>query len=210
MIDITAAAKGLSAVNDELDKLGLLEKIRNKLINDPDKAAKYLENVLSEIKQDIAVIDKELVDLLSLSFKTEDERRAAEKYFIEQHGDKMMERVHRNRGHCSKIYNIYLEFLRGWFSRVLDNDEAEQLEKIFDEFKRFDWLVVELMRKIASKLPYLEDDLRRLMRDKKVDEATHLINSLREGLKEPRRRLYRNLGKLSELHADFIEITGTM
>lgn len=210
MIDIAFAAKGLSAVNDELDKLGLLEKVRNKLINDPDKAAKYLENVLSEIKQDIAVIDKELVGLLTLSFKTEDERRAAEKYFIEQHGDKMMERVHQNRGHCSKIYNIYLEFLRGWFSRVLDNDESEQIEKIFDDFRHFDWIVVELMRKIASKIPYLEDELRRLMRDKKVDEATHLINSLREELKEERRRLQRNFSKLSALHADFIEITGTV
>jgi len=210
MIDIGAAAKGLSAVNDELDKLGLLEKVRNKLINDPDKAAKYLENVLSEIKQDIAVIDKEIVDLLSLSFKTEDERRATEKYFIEQHSNKMMERVEQNRGHCSKIYNIYLEFLRGWFSRVLDEDEADQLEKIFDEFRYFDWLVVDLMKKISSKIPYLEDELMRLMRENNVDKATRLIHSLRESLKEPRRRLYKNLSKLSELHADFIEITGTM
>jgi hypothetical protein len=83
MTDITAIASSADIAIDVLERLGVLEKTRNELMNNWGPAGKYLEVVLSEIEKSYEVLDNELVKVATLAFDSPGEKTAATKYLRE-------------------------------------------------------------------------------------------------------------------------------
>jgi hypothetical protein len=74
---ITSTAK--NAV-DTLDRLDVLEKVKNKLFNNPDRAAKHLVRVLSEIEVVYRELERQILILSTLEFEPARELRKSRTY----------------------------------------------------------------------------------------------------------------------------------
>ena len=51
---------------DTADKLGVLERVRNRLVNDPDKAMVHLDAALNELEKSLRAIDNDLAGITRL------------------------------------------------------------------------------------------------------------------------------------------------
>lgn len=195
---------------DVLEKLGILETVRNKLVNNPKPAARHLSAALAEIGKTYAAIDDLLVNISSLAFETEEGRKEAEKFLRELQGGRFRVEVEKAKGHCSKIGRIYDNYLSGWFSEVLDQREAEEIRWVFSDLAISDQWILRLMEAATDVLPKLADRLLELMAQKDITGAAQLSRDVADRWKKPRRRLAQGMAELWRLQDTFSELTGTI
>lgn len=205
---LTSIPGSLDSMLNVIDKLDILERVRNKLINNPDSAGRYLNIAMSQLIKSFQVIDDVLLKVVCLSFETNEDRKAAEKALRELQGNRIRFRIEESRGHCTIIDNIYNRHLRGWFSRVLDKDESEQMEQLFIDMRRFDIKVLSLMNELTIEIPSLADKLISFLKENKTNEATCIIQSIADNWSKPRQRLSECMAKLWSLQTDFLQLTG--
>ena len=142
-----------------LKDLSILEKVASKLINKPDTVAEKLSVVLSELVKSYQALD----DALSISHHSpliaKTTINESRRYLLEAQGGRIAASIGEARGHCHKIWNNYERYLRGWFSRVLDQKEASELENLFNKLREFDTSFVCAMETLSSEAQNTADNL---------------------------------------------------
>lgn len=200
----------LGASLNVLEKIGILETVRNKLVSNPKPAARHLSVALAEIGKTYATLDVLLVNISSLSFDTKEERKEAEKSLRELQGRRFVVEIEQAKGHCAKIGRIYDNYLQGWFSEVLDQREAEEIRWIFYDLAISDQEILRLMEAASDVLPKLADRILDLMTQRNYTEAAQLSRDVADKWKKPRHRLAQGMAYLWSLQAKFSELTGTI
>lgn len=112
------------------DKLHILRAVEHKLLRSRHPAAAMLVTALEEVYKFYLAIDAEFTRYFALSFdpsQTETAttlRDTARRELMALEGGKPLTRIFEGRGHCHKIGLVYDEYLRPWFSTVLDSEES--------------------------------------------------------------------------------------
>ena len=139
---ITSTAK--NAV-DMLDRLDVLEKVKNKLFNNPDRAAKHLVRVLSEIEVVYRELERQILILSTLEFEPARELRKSRTYLRRLKNQGLRKQISDARNSCGQIKNIHRRYLTGWFNRALSKREVQSLNSLFDHMSILDDSLVGVM-----------------------------------------------------------------
>ena len=146
---ITSTAK--NAV-DTLDRLDLLEKVKNKLFNNPDRAAKHLVRVLSEIEVVYRELERQILILSTLEFDPARELRKSRTYLRRLKNQGLRKQISDARNSCGQIKNIHRRYLTGWFNRALSKREVQSLNSLFDHMSILDDSLVGVMWGLSDRL----------------------------------------------------------
>lgn len=189
------------------EELGLLRAIKGKLMRQPDRAAAKLTTVIQELLKSLLVFESEVVKFLSLSLDVASEIENNRAVLHSLEGQVLKARLKAARGHCSKIANIYKQFLDPWFQRVADLNKAEreELRSLFYGLSESDSLMVDVMDDSARWLGDQAERVLDLLERGKIEEAQGRIAEARLFILPVRRVLAQTMGQLQELEAEFIE-----
>lgn len=193
-----------------LKDLSILEKLSSKLINKPDVAAEKLALVLSELAKSYQALDDALVNLATLSFNDQDDINEAREYLLKAQGGRIAAEIGGAKGHCHKIWNNYERYLKGWFSRVLDKKEADDLEELFNNLRGLDTVFVGSMDHLSNQAQTTADNLLSLIDNGRVKEAKSIVKDMAQELSDPRKALSQGMVTLWKLQANFTEISGAV
>ncbi len=196
----------LKEVIDLLDALKILEKVKAKLLNNPDAAAGKLSGVLNELAKSYQTLDDAMVSMAMLSFRSEEEFKDALRDLLKLGGGRVRAEIAEARGHCAKIWNIYERDLHGWFSRVLNREETSKLEELFERLHGFDTEFIWAIEQISDDLERIANELLQLVYQNKHAEAQEKVKTLAAELSEPRKALSEGMVRLWNLQAFFIEV----
>ncbi len=191
-------------------RLGVLDTVKHKLINQPDKAANKLSDVMDELYKMYASLDEAIVSYLSLYFEKTENIVPYRKVLLELEVGKAVIQINESRGHCHKIKNIYETYLDKWFSRVLDMNEADNLRALFDILSQSDYTMLDAMLTVNDWLKQKAEDTLTRIENNDFPGANEIIKDARLEVKQAREDLTRAMNQLRVLHSDFIDITGVV
>ena len=189
-------------------QLGIVRGLKNKLVRQRDAAADKLVTVLEEISKIYGAIDNELSDYLSLYFDGNDQWQDDRGVLVQLEGGTLEIRLGEARGHCHKIGAIHDKYLRRWFDRVLNSDEAQELNAIFGMLSQSDFAMIQQINFLVSWLAPEAEATLDLVDDGKLQEADQRIRTARKRVLPTRRATTKAVAQLRELQAEFIEVSG--
>ena len=193
------------------EKVGAIEAVKGKLLSQPDPAAEKLIIALEEIYKIYLSLEEALTSYLSVWLDPENpELPKAKAILIGLEGGETQARMEKSRGSCSKITNIYERYLRGWFSRVLDNTEAEQLRALFREMADFDSYMVDAIVAVSKWLTLQASETLELLGAGDMSAAQRQVDAARRAILPDRRQISRVIGDLLRLQAEFTEVSGSL
>jgi len=190
-------------------KLGVFQRIKQKLIGAPDLAAEKLIEVLQEITKIYEVLDSELNDYLVIWF-IENDFNNIERYrrtLISLEAGRIKPRMEEARGHCKKIKKIYDRYLTPWFKRVLDDNEFFETQDLFNQLDMFDLNMMDAIKEVADWLTDRASFVMDLVDANKYDEVNFEIRNDRKMILPDRQKISDIMTELYSLLADFIEIS---
>jgi hypothetical protein len=165
---------------DILDKIGLLEKVRNKLVNNPDVAATKLAGVLVALKRTYQIMDDTLVEFNSISFENPDARHDAKQLLNMARGGRLENALMEARAHCDNIWGVYNRYLRGWFSAVLNQQEQAEIHALFETLGGSDITWIGMLDTVAHQLQDISDEMLSRLDADKYDDA----RAIQQGVEE--------------------------
>lgn len=193
---------------DMVDKLGVIQAVKGKLLRQPDPAAERLSVALQEISKVFLAIDAELVRYLSLHFDPADDLVDERAVLLSLEGGALQARLAEARGHCHKIGNIYVRYLSQWFHRVLTPSEAEMLNTLFTELGNVDMGMLQVLDELAAWLSSQVTEALNLVDAGKLDEANTFVRKARVETLPVRQAVSKAMSNLMALQADFIAVSG--
>ena len=108
------------------------------------------------------------------------------------------------RGHCHKITNIYQKYLDRWFSKVLNDNDAQQLKWLFERMNTTDRDMIDGIKEITHWLKDESEAVLLLVDNDKLSQANDKIKSARIPIQQTRRNIVEALAQLKLLQASFI------
>jgi hypothetical protein len=198
---------------DVVDKFGVLQAIKSKLVRQPDPAAEKLAVVLEEVSKVYGALDSELSKFLSISFDesgSPEENDPERGLLTELEGAGIQARVGRARGHCKKIGNIYQKYLLPWFDRVLPPPDREQMQDLFLSLDEFDG---QMMMAIGEVAGWLADEAKVTLDLADAGNyvgANDRVRKARGEILPKRRAISAAMSRLYDLQADFVEASGVV
>jgi DNA repair ATPase RecN len=197
---------------DIADRLGAVEAVKRKLIEQPDPAAAKLVTVLEEISKIYGSMEDELTTYLSLFFDEGDQKQLARERaaLARLEAGAIRARMSEARGRCGKIWNIYSRYLTPWFKRVLAPDESEQLRALFRELSDVDSHMVDAIEEIATWLTDEAYKTANLVEENKYLDANARVVSARREARPMRQRIAEAMVRIRGLETEFIEISGAV
>jgi hypothetical protein len=204
MIDTMVAIK---AVKDVDEALGVIGQFIQKLRSQPDIAARKLTEALDEITKTWQVIDMSIVRFLNLGFEKEALEKGS-KDLLGMAGGQLRVEVDRGRGHCSKIRNIYDEYLDRWFSRVLNPKEYDVIKFEFMKLAFADMDIFYGMEEMAHQLQEEADEILEMVEAGENEEARKRVLSSRNKLSELQRNMSRTMSELHKIKSELISMAG--
>jgi|ERR1019366_5543574 hypothetical protein len=195
---------------DLLDKAGILDKVKNKLVNNPDVAAAKLTLVLAELAKMYQIVDDTLVQFNSMSFEDPQARRDALELLNKARGGKLENTMMEAQAHCQKIGYIYDRYLQGWFSKVLNDQEQGEISSLFDRLVRADDAWVNMLGSVAHQLQATSDDMISRLENDDVAGAREVRHNVLKSFREVQTRLGKGLVELRKLTLEFSTITRGM
>ena len=205
MFDLTNI---LSVAKDASD---LLSRVKGKLLGQPDEAAGKLADVLEELSKIFVFVDSEIVRFLAI-FIVPDRSNVIEcrAVLLSMEGGGLAIKGDEARGHCHKIGNIYIKYLRRWFNEVLDPQESAELSLLFDRLNNSDDYMVTGLQSVTAWLTQQAETTLDLIDNGQFDDANIVIRTARATVKQNRRDISGALCALRGLQADFIAASGTV
>jgi hypothetical protein len=204
------AAEKLSAI---AERLGVLEKLKRKLMKQPDAASAKLETALIEMSKIYGVLDNAVNDYLSLWLtahgenpKWRDEVNKLRRLASGRHEVEMR----RAKGDCQKIWSIYLAYLKPWFSRVLDGQESEELGVLFRELMHVDSEMVAAIEATSAWLTVEATATLHLVQQKDYDSADRMVQEAWTSWEPAAKALREGMKKLYDLRASFISVSAAV
>jgi len=200
--------ESLSKGIDLLKETGMLEKVKNKLVSNPDAAASKLALVLTALGSTYQIVDDTLVRFAAMSFEDQEARRDALELLNKARGGGLKAAMMEARAHCHKIWYIYERYLKGWFTNVLRKREQEDVEDLFIKLSRSDDSWVEMLGSIATNLQRASDEMISALEHDDVARAVTLQRDLRREFRTQQTRLSEGLLELQTLKQGFTVLTG--
>ena len=193
------------------DKVGAIEAVKGKLLSKPDPAAEKLIIALEEIYKIYLTLEEALTSYLSVWLDPENPELAkAKAVLIALEGGEIQARMEKSRGSCRKITNIYDRYLRGWFSEVLNRNEADQLRALFREMADFDSYMVDAIVAVSKWLTVQASETLELLSAGDMSGAQRQVDAARRAILPDRRQISRVIGDLLTLQAEFTEVSGAL
>lgn len=204
-------APSLSAVKtgiEVLEKLGILERLRLKLVSDPDQAARHLSVALAELVSGYTALYREIVAFGLLD--VDEPELDAKKKLTDLSGGRLAAELRSVKGSCKRIRNIYDRFLTGWFSHAFNEEEAREIHDVFFEFTDMDDKFVLAAEQLSELAGRFAKEILDLLRDNRVNEANARLRELEEALEPLREELSAKMADLWNLQAKFIQLARTV
>jgi hypothetical protein len=189
-----------------LEKLGVLESVKNKLLNNPDQAAAKMDLVFVELRKAYEALDDTIAIFCAMSFDDSDGRRDALEFLNKARGGKLEIAMLEARGHCDKIRYLYDRYLAGWFNRILDKSEQHELEQLFRWLGSGDVTWVDMLRQVAQEIQKFSDQVLTHAEASDFQAAEALRKSLAKDLRNDQDRLTAAFGHMYELKRFFAAI----
>lgn len=191
------------------NNFGVFETIKQKLINQPDPAAKHLTEVVGELSKAYRAIDDELAEYLSIWFDKDDNRGLVDqrKLLIKLKGGKVEADMAEIRPSCKKIKSIYERFLKGWLTNTLRGEEANKTKDIFEKFDIIDDAFILAADELASWLTKKANSLLIIVNNRNWQTANNKIIQDEQEISSTRYDLTQAIKKLHGFKADFMEIS---
>ena len=145
---VASAAKDTAST---LKELGVLEAVRNKLVRNPDKAAKHLVDVLQAIEGVYADLQKQILEFSSLGFSGAELERTR-MYLRDLKTGGLEVKIQEANNACRKIKTIYQRYLNPWFQRALNRKEQAALSDLFTTMSIVDNKLVDEMEHLSKAL----------------------------------------------------------
>ena len=198
-------------------ELGLFDRLREKLIQQPDKAARHLAIVLAEISKIYEAITRELTKFSALDFAPYDDdqrldyearqRRAYEVAALRDlEEEKVKGRINEARGHCAKIEFIHDRFLTGWFGNLTEA-EKDQVKRVFELLSEADGKMLIAAEEEAKWLGSQASDVLRCADRKDWMGADAIVRDLGPYLASKRKAFNAIDAQLASLNAEFIRLS---
>ncbi len=202
MIDLTSLIKLAKDLN-------LIQQVRGKLMRQNEPAAEKLAEVLDELAKMVSALDEEIVRYLSLSFN-DDTVVAGRTVLLGMEAGQSMVRMGEARGNCHKIGNIYDKYLKRWFHDVLDKNEAQQLDFLFDTLNTADSAMLYAMDSVTR---WLRDEAQQTLDQVDFNDllgANQRIRDARLQVRDARVKLTEAMSSLRAMQAEFIAVAKTI
>jgi hypothetical protein len=199
-----------------LDRLGVIQAVKSKLVAQPDPALDKLVTALQEVSKIYDVLESEVKNLLSLYFDPSAAPDAAKSRALERttlialEGGQLAAKMRAAKGHSSKIENIYQRYLTPWFGRLLNPAENNKLFEFFHLFHGVDLEMVARIEEVANWLSEQAASIGDLVDEGKFDEANQRIKKLRNELRPIRRDIAQVMTVLHDLEAEFTQTSGAV
>lgn len=193
-------------------ELGILDRVKNKLIKKPDPALKYLANVIEEIYKTYCALDSELTNYLGVWFDLNDPTSNANnrRILIGLEGGNIRVRMAQSRGHCSKIKPIYDRYLNPWFAKALDAQEFNDIENLFTHLTTGDSEIIYTIDKLAEWLETRANLILDIVGQGRYQDANYEIERDRLMALPYRKDISEALRILYQVQAEIIELTGAI
>jgi hypothetical protein len=201
MIDIASIKTGVEV----LEKLGVLERLALKLVNNPHKAARQLNLALSELSRGYTVFYHELLALGNISFEDKDLNNTCEQLTKIKDGHIEAE-LGSVKGSCSKIWNIYETYLEGWFSSFLSPLEQGELTGVFMELADVDDRFLGAVKGLSNSAKIIATNLLTLVKKQRITEARAIVENIETDLAPMREALSLRMKQLWDLQERFIKV----
>jgi hypothetical protein len=197
---------------DTIQRLGVLDFLKSKLVKQPDVAAAKLATVLDELSKIYGSMNEELGIYLSLFFDDLDpEQLKREKTSLASLDEaEILIRMSEARGRCKKIYNIYKRYLRPWFDQILLPEERKDLNGLFRELSDIDSHMVDAINDIATWLAKEANETKDLVKRGDFESANKRIIEARRVIHPQRERIVEAMLQIRRLEGNFIEISGAV
>ena len=202
MIDLTFIIKLAKDLN-------LIQQVRGKLMRQNEPAAEKLAEVLDELARMVSALDEEIVRYLSLYFNDET-FVAGRTVLLGMEAGQSMVRMGEARGHCHKIGHIYDKYLKRWFHDVLDKNEAQQLDFLFDTLNTADSAMLYAMESVTR---WLRDEAQQTLDQVDFNDlpgANQRIRDARLQVRDARVQLTEAMSSLRSMQAEFIAVAKTI
>jgi hypothetical protein len=210
MIDPGSATTGLPVkeLTGALEKLGIFDKIKEKLFQQPDRAAAKLQSVFAELSRVLNVVDTELTTFGAVTF---DKKMSAQDLNREKRrlhrltGSALLNEVADGKSACGKIRNIYKRNLRGWFSRVLNRKQSDDLRDTFSMLGNSDNDMMNGLEDLIRWLSRRAKVLEKLITEKKWAEANRFVENAKREAEPLRRKIEKYRAKLRAYEREVID-----
>jgi hypothetical protein len=191
------------------DRLGILERLKRKLVKQPDVAAEKLGTVLFEISKIYNVLEGAANEYLSLWVVPDKDNNTwrgeiAKLRKLAAGGHEVAMR--RAKGNCKKIWNIYIAYLQPWFAKALTEGEAEKLFGLFRELSDIDSVMVDAIDATAKWLTEEASGTLKLAMQNSYDAAQHRIQAAWYDWQPAASRIRKSMNSLYDLQASFVEL----
>lgn len=191
-----------------LDQVGILGKVKNKLVNNPDVAAAKLTLVLTALAKTYQIVDDTLVEFASMSFEDVEARRDALEFLNKGRGGRLENTMMEALAHCHKIGKIYDRYLQGWFSTALNKQEQEEIRDLFERFRYADGKWVSMLSAVARELQKKSEDMISRLEAQDIAGARAVQQGVLKSFRDTQTRVGKGLVELRKLQQEFSTITG--
>jgi hypothetical protein len=198
-IVVEAVSTGIATLN----KMGILERVKNALISDKSGAAKSLGEVLEAIDRTFKVVEDTLVEFNSLSLETPEDRKKARRLLFAASGGTIENEMEKAKASCGNINEIYVRQLSGWFSKHLRPEEKKQIDELFKDLSRSDDAWTEMVESVAHELQRISDKLLEYIDEEEYKEAQDYHKSVVKGFKKVQKELGNGMVKFRRLKREF-------
>ena len=198
-----ALASILLNILDLADQFTLLDDVKTKLLNNPDKAAEGLSEVLKDLHTMYESLDTEIVNLLSLDIAKPEADAANRKVLYTLTGGQLQIKLGAARASCHKIDQIYWNHLSGWFSRILATSEQERLRELFSHLGTADDGFINTINSAENWLYQSAIELLGCLDRKDYASAEAYLLDLRMNSSAGRKSITDTMRKLQELELAF-------
>ena len=189
-------------------QLGIVERVKSKLVRHKDEAAEKLVIVLEEVSKVYLATETELAKFLSLDLSENADLPEARKVLIDMEGGALNIRMEEARGHCHKIGNIHHNYLRTWFDVALETSEAQELNSVFELMSNSDYAMIVQIDQVATWISDEASAVLDLVDSDDLDGARQWLRDARKEVLPARRAMSELLGKVRAVQGDFIEAAG--
>ena len=193
---------------DLADKLGVIQSVKNKLIQQRDPAIEKFIIALEEISKLYSATESELARYLSVWLEKETDNKKERELLISLESGPLLLRWTSARGHCHKLINIYKAHLDKWFAKLLNPNELDQIQELFGEFAIVEGGFIENLDTLTRWLSVQATDTLELLDKGHVDDANTHIRKARKAILPFRRQINQAMQGMLEVQADLIELLG--
>lgn len=187
-----------------IEKLGVIDEVKIKLLGTPDLANDKLVVALEETKKIYQLVENMLSTYLSVEFD-QTSRQDERKVLVKLEGGELLSEVEQARPICRKIERIYMHYLRVWFSKYLEEDEQLKMEGLFQQLGTADDQLVDQLIQVAKWLTEEAKATLDLVDRDDLDAANRRIKAARKEVLPFRQVISDSMRKLFALQADFLQ-----